>query len=350
MSRDDSLVAALFERICTPVTNGVPIEDPNWLAQHRRYYRIADITIQLESDLPITDLTFEPRFRTFQVDAPGDDVVVICHHFAANGLPLDDPRREVYRRPPWAIYRREDGWTYAFIGAGGPNDPVRYVARLTLDHTHIVVYHKDEGVWRGGEHRSLSLFPTDQILVARWLADRHGCYLHSAGAILNGKGLLFVGHSEAGKTTTVNMLQDRAEILCDDRNIVRQIGNQFHVYGTWSHGESPLVSAASAPLGAILFLSKSSDNCLAPLTSRNEIVRRLLACVIRPFATPDWWTKTLDVIEGLAQHVPCYEMRFDMSGEVVTLLHELGGRDALHFPVESRRSPLTAARSVRTGS
>ena len=74
---------------------------------------------------------------------------------------------------------------------------------------------------------SLSLFPTDQILVARWLADRQGCYLHSAGAILDGKGLLFVGHSDAGKTTTVRMLQDQAEILCDDRNIVRRSGDRF---------------------------------------------------------------------------------------------------------------------------
>jgi len=309
-----------------PVTNGSSAEDPRWLAQHRRYYRIAGITIQLESDLPITDATFEPRFAAFRAEAPGADRVVIRHHFSSDGLPLDDLGREVYRRPPWAIYRREDGWTYAFIERGGPDDPVQRVARLTLDHTQIEVYNRGEEGWRAGGLGSLSLFPTDQILVARWLADRRGCYLHSAGAILDGRGLLFVGHSDAGKTTTVRMLQDQAEILCDDRNIVRRIGDRFDVYGSWSHGDSPLVSAASAPLTAILFLSKSSDNRLIPVTDRQEITHRLLACLIRSLVTPDWWAKTLDVITALAQHVPCYEMQFDTSGEVVPLLRELGER------------------------
>jgi hypothetical protein len=307
------------------VTDSCLDKDSRWLAQHRRYYRIAGITIQLESDLPITETTFEPRFEAFRVEAPGADRVVIRHHFSANGLPLDDLGNEVYRKSPWAIYRREDGWTYAFIGAGRPDDPVRQVARLTLDHTHIEVYNKDEDAWRRGGRRSLSLFPTDQILVARWLADRGGCYLHSAAAVVNGCGLLFVGHSGAGKTTTVALLKDQAEILCDDRNIVRRSGDRFDVYGTWSQYKLPLVSAASAPLAAILFLNQSTENRLIPLLDRAEIVRRTLPYIIRPFVTADWWGKTLDVIEALAQAVPCYEMWFDKSGAVVPLLRELCG-------------------------
>ena len=80
-----------------------------------------------------------------------------------------------------------------------------------------------------------------------------------------GQGLLFVGHSEAGKSTTVKMLQGKAEILCDDRNIVRRWPEGFRVHGTWSHGEVPLVSAASAPLSAIFFLHKSKQNRLMRL-------------------------------------------------------------------------------------
>ena len=86
-----------------------------------------------------------------------------------------------------------------------------------------------------------------------------------------------------------------------------------------------MVSAGSAPLAAILFLHQSTDNRLTPLLDRGDIVRRSLPCIIRPFVTADWWGKTLDMIETLAQAVPCYEMRFDMSGGVVPLLHELCG-------------------------
>jgi len=82
--------------------------------------------------------------------------------------------------------------------------------------------------YQKGGLSSLTRFATDQILIARLLADRQGCYLHSAGAIINGAGMLFVGHSDAGKSTITRLLMDaggagdiQVEILCDDRNIVR---------------------------------------------------------------------------------------------------------------------------------
>jgi hypothetical protein len=147
------------------------------------------------------------------------------------------------------------------------------------------------------------------------------------GRAVEGAGLLFVGHSEAGKSTTVKLIKDRAEILCDDRNIVRLEPNGFRVYGSWSHGEVPLVSASSAPLRAILFIKQSPDNRLVPVTDRGEALKRLLACVIRPLETAGWWQKTFAVIEALAREVPCYIMEFDKSGQIVQQLLDLANRE-----------------------
>ena len=58
----------------------------NKKAVYRRYYRIADITIQLESDLPIARNTFQPKFKDFEVKSPGKDTVIIKHHFFFTGL------------------------------------------------------------------------------------------------------------------------------------------------------------------------------------------------------------------------------------------------------------------------
>jgi hypothetical protein len=113
------------------------------------------------------------------------------------------------------------------------------------------------------------------------------------------------------------------EVLCDDRNIVRRGLNGFWVYGTWSHGEWPVVSASSAPLRAILFLEKAPENRVNPMDDRREIVRRLLACLIKPLETSDWWEKSLDVVERMAREVPCYTLRFDKSGRVVDVLERL---------------------------
>jgi radical SAM protein with 4Fe4S-binding SPASM domain len=294
-----------------------------WQAEHRRYYRIAGTTIQLDSDLPFTAETFDPKLGAFRAAGPGEDMVTINHHFSLEGLHLEDMGKEVYRKDFWTIHRMGDTWIYINTG-GAPDAPALHrVAIFSHNHAYACIYHIDEEAWWDGGLTSLTLFPTDQILIARLLADRQGCCLHSAGVILDGKGLLFVGQSEDGKTTMARLLQDHAEILCDDRNIARRVNGRFHVYGTWSHGELPIVSPSSAPLHAIFFIRKSAENRLTRLEDLKEIMRRLLPRVIKPLITADWWEKTLDVVEALAREVPCYQMDFDTSGNIVKLLRDV---------------------------
>lgn len=338
------------------------------MTNHRRYYRIAEITIQVDSDLPISDTTFNDTLDLFRVDGPGDDTVTIGHHFELPDLRGQDLGKELYRKPPWAIYQQGNSWVYLGIAPQADDPTLHKVVTFNHDHTRAHIYNDRDETYLKGDLHSLTMCPSDQILVARLLADRNGCYLHSAGAILDGAGMLFVGHSDAGKSTTTRLLMDagdgrgdpawspahesnhrglppQVEILCDDRNIVRRCspplsttgdygprseaerGGQgeggWRVYGTWSHGDVPVVSPASALLRAICFIEKGNENTLTPLTDRKEIRRRLLACVIKPFVTADWWHKTIDLIEQMAREVPCYVMRFDRSGEIVGELRRL---------------------------
>lgn len=287
------------------------------MRDHRRYFRIGGITIQVDSDLPFSDTTFDPKFASFRVEGPGEDTVSIRHHFSLPDLPEEKRGEEVYRKSPWAIYRKERSWIYTGIPTDGTVSPLHRVAVFSDDHASGRIYNDQEDSFRKGNLGSLTLFPTDQILIARLLADRAGFFIHSCGAVMDEKGLLFVGHSEAGKSTTARMIAPHAEILCDDRNIVRRHENGWKVYGTWSHGDVPDVSSRSAPLHAILFIEKSDVNRIVRINDRREIVRRLLACVIRPFVTADWWEKTLTSVEQMAREVPCYRMQFDTSGAIV---------------------------------
>lgn len=297
----------------------------SWMDNHRRHYQIAGITVQVESDLPMTDATFHPKFKLFQVDGPGEDTISIRHHFGLPDIASQDLGEEVYRRPPWAIYNKGDSWVYVGISATVGDANIHRVAVFNQDHTRGRIYNDTtrEKTFREGNLASLTLFPTDQILIARVLADRQGCFLHAAGVKMNGKGLLFAGHSEAGKSTTSTMLKDHAEILCDDRIIVREWPDGFKIHGTWSHGDVPDVSPASASLTAICFLNQAPENRLEPIGDTKEVTRKLLACLIKPFVTADWWDKTLVLIESIARNVPCYDMRFDKSGDIVDLLKEL---------------------------
>lgn len=293
------------------------------IRDQRRYFRIGGITIQVDSDLPFSETTFDKKFASFLTDGPGEDTVSIHHHFSLPDLPEEKRGEEMYRKPPWAIYRKGRSWIYTGILTDGSVSPLHKVAVFSDDHASGRIYNDREDCFRNGNLGSLTLFPTDQILIARLLADRNGFFLHSCGAVMDEKGLLFVGHSGAGKSTTARLIASHAAILCDDRNIVRRHADGWKVYGTWCHGDVPEVSSRSAPLQAILFIEKSDMNQIVRIDDRREIVRRLLPCLIRPFVTADWWEKTLTNVERMAKEVPCYVMQFDKSGAILNELKRL---------------------------
>jgi hypothetical protein len=325
-----------------------------------RYYHIAGITIRMESDLPITDTTFHPKFKHFEVNGPGEDTITIRHHFSLPDLTDWDMGEEVYRKSPWAIYRNGPSWIY--VGISGDTlgaikrlwpriwhrlypltirspqktkqvesifsrsvkeGNIHQLAVFNHDYSNIRIFNKTEKSFHRGNLHSLTLFPTDQILLARVLADREGCYIHASGVVLDGKGILFVGHSDAGKSTMVMMLQDKAKILCDDRIIVRRWPKGFKIHGTWSHGDVPDVSADAAPLKAILFLKQDRENHLIPIDRKQEIIKRLLACLIKPLGTADWWEKMLALVDQMALEVPCYSLHFTKDGGIIDLLRHL---------------------------
>ncbi|MDD5097588.1 MAG: radical SAM protein [Candidatus Omnitrophica bacterium] len=292
----------------------------NWQRNHRRYYRVADITLQVESDIPIKEGTFHSKLKQFEVSGPAEDMVLIRHQFFLPDFNGKDLGTEVYRKVPWAIYKKENSWIYLGISSDKDNQALHRAVVFNQDHTRARIYNDQEDTFKKGGLSSLTLFPTDQILLARILADKEGCYLHSCGVNFNGQGLLFAGHSEAGKSTMATMLKGKAEILCDDRVIIRRMPQGFKIYGTWSHGTVPDISAGSAPLKAIMFLEKAEVNELIALEDKKEITRRILACLIRPFVNVDWWEKTLLLTDRLVQTIPCYLLKFDKSGKIVDLL------------------------------
>ncbi len=287
----------------------------------QRFYSIAGLTINLESDIAITDDTFNKKFKPFRVNAPAPDMITIRHLSSLIFPVIDESCRLVYKKSPWAIYQKENYWVYLGIQGEVRESDLWTVGVFDKTHTRGIIYHRDNTQLLRGNNHSLTLFPTDQILLARVLADRQACYLHAAGMILHGQGILFVGHSEAGKSTTVSMLKGEGEILCDDRIIVRHWPDGVKIHGTWSHGDIPDVSNSSAPLRAIFFLEKSYENTIEPI-NRQAVIRMLPLYVVKPLVTADWWEKILDLIHLISQEVPVYRLKLDRSGKVRELLNE----------------------------
>jgi len=86
---------------------------------HLRYYQIAGVTIRVEADLPITDTTFQPKFKAFEADGPGEDTITISHQFSLPDLNGWNMGEEIYRKVPWVVYRKGPSWIYMGISGQG---------------------------------------------------------------------------------------------------------------------------------------------------------------------------------------------------------------------------------------
>ena len=289
------------------------------LPSYHLIFKIGGIALSIDSDLPLEKETFASKFQLFRYDDGKDNEVTIHHRC---GLPkIRDWGEEVYQRAPWIIYETPSGYIYKMFIEG--DDQSLLVAIFNKDHTESHIYKGKNYVqaFKRGNLTSLLCFPTDQILFARLLADRSGIILHGSGLIFKEKGYLFVGHSDAGKTTLVKIFHHHARILNDDRMIVRKENNSFYLYGTPWHGDLSLVAPDRVPLKAIFFLNQAKENRIER-TGGLEAFKRLYGCTIKALVTGGWAKNALDVCQDLSREVPCYHLYFDKTEGVISTIEK----------------------------
>ncbi|MBD3181154.1 radical SAM protein [Candidatus Poribacteria bacterium] len=295
-----------------------------WKKLHRRYYQIGGMSLQIDSEIPFDEYTYSPKFKNFRIDGPLDDNITMYHQFSIPPYKDKNLGKEVYRLLPWVVYKKGKSWIYECI-SGVPGDDRTYqLAVFSEDYRRGRIFSPDGNKFKTGGLNNITLYTNDQILISLLLADRQGCIVHSSGVKLdNGNGFIFLGQSNAGKSTMARLLSKEGKVLCDDRMIIRKWPDGFKIHGTWNHGEIPDVYPDSAPLKAIMFLEQARENTLVPLDNKREILSRLLPRVAKPVATAQWWEKVLNLVEDIINEVPIYIVRFDKSGDILQVLKEL---------------------------
>ncbi|MBN2399001.1 MAG: radical SAM protein [Candidatus Aminicenantes bacterium] len=296
----------------------------NWKTCHQRYFRIAGITIEMNCEREFMENSFSPAFLPFAVAQPGNDVLRLECFFSLPEWNEKQLGKLVYDQVPWMIYQKGDSWSYlAFTEHNGVKD-IHQLAIFSDGYAHGRIFSNSDYRFQIGNLNSLAMMPTDQIWLAQALLPRQAFFIHSCGLVVDGNGLLFVGHSQAGKSTLAKLFAGQAELLCDDRNIVRRWPQQgWQVHGTWSHGELAQVSAAAAPLRGMFFLEQSAENAVIPIRERMEFRKRLIPCLPRPYVDAKWWETIWPLISSIADDVPAYVIRFNKNGKIVPLIREL---------------------------
>ncbi len=125
----------------------------------------------------------------------------------------------------------------------------------------------------------------EQILYQGWVsaaaAAGHGGFLiHSSAVIADGQGFLFVGPSEAGKSTAA-LNSSAWHVLSDEMNLVTPGPDGPEVVGTLFNGTFREKAPGRAPLAGVFLLNQAPHHALGPV-GRAEAVAALAAEFVPP--------------------------------------------------------------------
>lgn len=276
------------------------------LASHRICLRIGGVGIAIQGS-SVNALRCRSEVDLFRVAECDADLEVAVRW--AEGLNPWNGRQAFDSGAVWKVFRQENDFIFDFASDAIGRTPYKrmcadesFAAAQVILNTELL----PEDVWP-------MEYPADELLITNYLASQgigvevHGCGLIDSEA----GGLLFLGHSGAGKSTTTRLwksLRD-PEILSDDRIILRLHDGELWMYGTPWHGEVAFASAASARLNKIFILQHGERNQMVEMPGSRAVGEMFARC-FPPFHSAAGLERTAGFLNRVVDAVPCYEFQF----------------------------------------
>lgn len=143
--------------------------------------------------------------------------------------------------------------------------------------------------------------------------DKEAFLIHSCGIIRDAAGFLFLGDSDAGKST-VARLSPQDVVLNDEITLISFDGEGVVLRGTPFGGQFEGRRPGSAPLRAVLLLSQASRHQLCPV-SQMEALKAIFRQIVPPVRIEEELTHQtrvtmLDVAQRLSGSVPVRRLEF----------------------------------------
>lgn len=215
----------------------------------------------------------------------------------------------------WKIFDEASAFNFEF--RTGPTLYKRMRAKKDFRAAHVTL--QRELLLRSWKVSPLE-YPTDELLITNFLAHHAlGVEVHGCGLIdVEGGAHLFLGHSGAGKSTTARLWDSlrAAEILSDDRIILRAHNGELWMYGTPWHGEGQFASPRKARLDRIFVLQHGTGNRFIPL-AKSRALGELFARCFPPFHSAEGLERTVEFLSRALAIVPCYQFQFTPDSRAV---------------------------------
>ena len=259
---------------------------------------------------PFLTAPLHPAARTVICWSEGDPPA------ALPGDPIFDPGSI------WRMYCNADGTIYTALISYPGEDGRSRQAMLTTNAAWddiVLTERRDGPAWR-----SLVAFGVGEIIFRTRVIFADGLVFHASGIDDNGKGIVFVGHSGAGKSTQVGLWSKFPGVTAmnDDRIAVRVKNGNAVAYGTPWGGTANIARNHRAPLAAIVVLEQATENEIHPV-QQSAAAPLLLPRTFLPYWDQALMCQAIDILGRLLDCVPVYRLRCQPEPDVIPLVRSI---------------------------
>lgn len=160
--------------------------------------------------------------------------------------------------------------------------------------------------------------------IAEAVLDHEILLIHGSAVAVDGKGYLFLAPSGTGKSTHTRLWREyfghRAEMINDDKPLLRLEENQILVCGTPWNGKHRLGTNTNVPLQGICILRRGKENKICRVSAK-EAYADVLRQIYRPLADREKMERTMELMDKILR-LPLYYMECTISAEAARMAFE----------------------------
>lgn len=153
------------------------------------------------------------------------------------------------------------------------------------------------------------------------LLNHSGIAVHASTIVHNGEAVTFTAPSGTGKSTHTGLWKKYypdTVVINDDCPAIRLIDGKFIAYGTPWSGKTDINENLSAPLKAMVFIERGSENSITEITPAEAFIRIIKELPLPPFKNQS--DLMMEILNKLVSAVPKYLLECDMSKQAVDVV------------------------------
>lgn len=173
-------------------------------------------------------------------------------------------------------------------------------------NNRYILFAREDGVKKTTTFYQISISQLQAVIQNAFyqVLTSDGFLLHASACEIEGKAILFLGGSGAGKSTAVNLVKNRFPTLSDDLSIIRKVGNEYYFYQHPFEEKNPVSrkTIEEHPIGNFFFINKSSKEFkIRPIKNKEVVLEKLVKQLVTP---------NKNMVENLMEFVSGFEKSY----------------------------------------